>query len=187
MTQEWHEEVEQEWIHETFPSFFVWLTAIIVSGQTSSTALFKYHQALLLHFANSLPGSIILVLSTPIIPLLAEPMDSSPLSSCHIQFVDMFCCMGIFILECPRHHLNKLNARLWPAQLYCVPYSLSQPALGKRMQQVWGFVVLSLTRSSLLPTCLFSSFRQFQESEATDPAALVPLQPSTWNREHYPG
>lgn len=65
----------------------------------------------LLLFANSLPGSVILVFSIPIIPSLAEPMDSSPLapvtSSFLIRFVDMFCWMGIFIQECPRHHLTN--------------------------------------------------------------------------------
>jgi len=35
--------------------------------------------------------------------------------------------------------------------------------------------------------CLFSSSRHLQEFEATHPAALVPLQPSTSNRECRPG
>lgn len=59
----------------------------------------------ILLFAYSLAGTIILIFSIPIIPLLAERVDSSPLGTCHIQFVEMFYCMVIFILECPRHHL----------------------------------------------------------------------------------
>lgn len=148
----------------------------------------QQHRALspLLLLSSSLPGSIILVFSIPIMPLLAEPMDSSPLGTSHIQFVDMFCGMGIFILECPRHHLtNWMSDCDWLSSITSLIVFPSLPWV--RGCQRCGALYFCLSLVLLSYPHLFSSFRQIQESEAIDPAALVPLQPSTWNREHHPG
>lgn len=76
----------------------------------------------------------------------------------------------------------KLTVGLGLAQPCQTPPTTSLmlfPSLPWAKRWVWSSVFSSLMYSALLSVCLFSSFRQFQESEATDPAALMPLQPSS--------